>query len=674
MSFNREQFSQYVKQIEHCKSLPDAKYVHRESLLIQNPSLFEFISAVAKALKVENDTWNIVKLSRAEFKLSLLCYPNFFTDSYPSLKKSISVDLTKLTSKIISYADSTNPPILHRKELFILPSNNNYQLFCEITQEGEAAGLYENPHKIGFKETWERLIAQKGYFLVDGRLERSSSVITNSEQDKIDRHRTAIARYELSTPFKCLAKHGYLDGSYSIFDYGCGRGDDLRELEAHGLDASGWDPNFRPDADYLSAEIVNIGFVINVIEDIDERIEAIHKAHSLSKKILVVSAMIAGEATISKFKPYKDGILTSRNTFQKYYSQAELQSFIERTLDDDAIAVSPGIFYVFKDKLEEQQFLSQRQKRKQNWNHLTSGDQRKSASSELLFIKHKDLLDEFWFKCLELGRLPANDEFHKSNELREHLGSHQKAFRILRDQADISDYEKAKQMRKDDLLVYFSLGLFGKRKAYKEMPESLKRDIKAFFDKYQHAKDEARELLFSVADPNLIQQLCIEAIKHLPAYHFNQHHSLILHEKFVATLPAALRVYIGCAAQLFGDLENIDLIKIHIRSGKVSFMNYKEFDTSPLPLLEERIKVKLRDQDVDFFDYVDRYIPPPLYWKSKYIDESFDDFKKQSSFDSKLASFAFIDISKEFGPSRNELDTLLRDQGKKIKGYRFYNL
>ena len=674
MAIDIKTYMDLVSGLAFTKKLPDAKYLHKDSLATQSPPLQEFLELIANALKIDPNSWNIAKLFTKEFKVSYLNYPLFETDSYPALEISISVDLSKLTSKTLSYAESKNPPILHRKELFILPKDNNYQEFKEITEEGEAAGLYENPHKIGFKETWARLITQKGYSLVDGRLVRSSTQINESNEETVDRHLTAITRYELSTPLKCLAKHDYLNGESSIFDYGCGRGDDLRELEAHGLNVSGWDPNFKPDTDLIQSDIVNLGFVINVIEDRDERIEALHKAFSLTNKVLAVSAMIAGEATISKFKPYKDGILTSRNTFQKYYTQSELQGFIEMTLDQDPIAVAPGVFYVFKDKLEEQEFLSRRQKRKQHWKHLTSGTSRQSASSKLLFIKHKELFDGFWLKCLELGRIPANDEFNNSSDLCEIAGSHQKAFRLLRDQAETSDFDKAQQLRKEDLLVYFSLGLFGRRKTYKEMPEGLKRDIKVFFDKYQNAIDEARELLFSIANPSLIHLLCDEAEKNLPACRLNNGHSLILHESYVSSLPAALRIYVGCAAQLFGDLEDIDLVKIHIRSGKVSFMNYKEFNTSPLPLLEERIKIKLRDQDVDFFDYIDRYIPPPLYWKSQYIDSSFEDHKKQVSFDKNLAKFSFIDSSKEFGPNREELDQLLASDGKTIKGYRFFSL
>ena len=55
-----------------------------------------------------------------------------------------------------------------------------------------------------------------------------------------------------------------------------------------------------------------------MIEDREERIEAVQLAFELAEKLLVVSAMIAGEAHKQKFTAYKDGIITSLNTFQKY--------------------------------------------------------------------------------------------------------------------------------------------------------------------------------------------------------------------------------------------------------------------------------------------------------------------------------------------------------------------
>lgn len=673
MSLSAENFQKWVAALSTGKKLPDAIYLHKGALKVSSPPLYNLCVTVASALKLTDISWDLVKLYRKDFRVAFLSYPDFYQESYPALKKSTLVDLAKLSTKETNYADSENPPILHRKELMILESDPHYELFTEITEEGENAGLYENPYKIGFKQTWLRLINQKGYDLVDGRLVRSSALSATDDDHKVDRHLTAITRYELSTPFKCLAKHGYLDGDHTIFDYGCGKGDDLRELEAHGISAMGWDPNFRPDADIVEADLVNIGFVINVIEDIDERIEALQKAHALAKSLLVVSAMVAGEATISRFTPYKDGILTSKNTFQKYYSQSELQSFIERTLEVDAIAVAPGVFYIFRDPVEQQNYLSARQRRHREWNHLSNRESGSKAAA-VLYAKHQQILEDFWATCLELGRIPAFDELPNASTLGKALGSPKKALQILEAVADTGDLELSRDLRTEDMLVYFALSLFGKRKPYTQMGESMKRDIKAFFGTYQNAVDNAKDALFSVSNTQLINELCEKAASELPACQLNSNHSLIFHEKYLSLLAPELRIYVGCAAQLVGELEEIDLIKIHINSGKVSFMVYEEFDTSPLPRLVERIKVRMRDQDVDFFDYVEPYRPPLLYWKSRLIDDTFDDYKKQISFDKKLSETGIMGPEREYGPMRSELDVQLREIGLEIRGYRLYKV
>lgn len=407
---NAEQFNHLVKQASAGKKLPDAIYLHKDAFSALPPLLAKFIGVVATALKVPESDWNIVKLFKTGFRLSLLHYPDFYTDAYPALKQSVTVDLAKLQHRVTHYHEHDNPPILHRKEHFILPDHPDYESFCLITQEGEAAGLYDNPRMIGFRASWQRLIAKHGYELVDGRLFRSSALHSAKDKQNIDRHRTALVRHELSAPMKTLAKHGFLQGDYSIFDYGCGRGDDLRELEAHGLDALGWDPNFRPDVDKVNSDIVNIGFVINVIEDKDERLDALLGSWELTQKLLVVSAMLANESYIAQFQPYKDGVITSRNTFQKYYSQSELKEFIETTLDENAIAIGPGIFYVFRDKNLEQQFQQNRQKRHYEWRHLTAPEPISESQARLLFTQHQALFEAFWKCCLDLGRLPAEDE------------------------------------------------------------------------------------------------------------------------------------------------------------------------------------------------------------------------------------------------------------------------
>lgn len=602
---NAEKFNGLIKQVSAGKKLPDAIYLHRDAFTALPPVLAKFISVVATALKVSDKDWNIVKLFKNNFRLSLLHYPDFYTDAYPVLQQSVTVDLVKLQHKVTRYDDHDNPPILHRKEHFILKEHPEYENFCLITQEGEAAGLYENPRMIGFKASWHRLIAKHGYELVDGRLFRSSALQSAAEEQSIDRHRTALVRHELSSPMKTLAKHGFLQGEYSIFDYGCGRGDDLRELEAHGLDALGWDPNFRPDADKVCSDIVNIGFVINVIEDKDERIDALLRSWELAQKLLVVSAMLANESYIAQFQPYKDGVITSRNTFQKYYSQSELKEFIETTLDENAIAIGPGIFYVFRDKNLEQQFQQNRQKRHYEWRHLTAPEPATESQARLLFTQHEPLFEAFWKCCLDLGRMPAEEEFNQYQQLIEVSGSPKKALRLVSKWYNQDELEQAANMRKEDLLVYFALAQFQKHKGYSQQPESLKRDIKAFFGNFNVALTQAKELLFSIADTDFIEKACVGIVTKVKGkllYENEAPHSLTIEKGYLKDLPAILRVYVGSALQLYGDIDEAHEIKIHITSGKVSLLTYSDWGKANTPTLRERVKINMSNQQITIFN------------------------------------------------------------------------
>ncbi|PNI05977.1 hypothetical protein C1N32_02990 [Vibrio diazotrophicus] len=666
---NEELFKQLVSQINLGKHLPDAVYLHRDAFSALPKNLSQFIPAVAKAVNLDEDSWNLVKLFKKEFRLSLLHYPNFYNDSYPSLRQSLNVDLTKLSHKITSYEETENPPILHRKETMILPESGYYEHFVSITQEGENAGLYENSRLIGFKNSWENLIERHGYELVDGRLFRSSSVQQINDSG-IDRHKTAIVRHELSAPMKSLVKHGYLEGSYSIFDYGCGRGDDLRELEAHGLDALGWDPNFQPDNDKVNSDIVNLGFVLNVIEDQDERLEALLGAWELSDKFLVVSVMLANENYIAQFKPYKDGVITSRNTFQKYYAQSEIKNYIERSLQEEAITVAPGIFYVFKDKIEEQLYLQSKYKRHHKWQQLTSPEPVESKDkAKLLITQNQELFNEFWNVCLELGRIPANDEFEQSDKVRELIGSHKKVFTLLQELFDTKEFEQAEKNRKEDLLLYFAMGLFEKRKPYTQQPESLKRDIKALFTDYKTAINLAAELLFAIADTKQINKQCEKAHSQLAASLLNEGHSLIFHRDYIDDLPLLLRVYVGAGLQMYGELDdNIDLIKIHITSGKLTLTAYDDFEKS-VPFLVERIKIKMADQDIDFFDYVVEERRPPLLNKHLYMPEEHEKYGKQLSFDKRLAKLMDYEENEETQMSKVEFEVLLNKHSKQIKNF-----
>ena len=620
-----EHYRNHIKNINVGKQLPDSVYIHESAKEELPKELLSILNKIASALKIPSSDWNILKLYKRDFRVAFLSYPDFETYSYPSLKHSYTVDLSKLSMRKSSYEKSDNPPILHRKETFVKESFPLANVFKEITDEGEKIGLYENPRSIGFKKNWERLISNRGYYLdKEGRLHPKADKVTAkvvpiSETIEVERHRTAIDRNQLSAPMQVLARHNYLNGEFTVLDYGCGKGDDLRELEAHGIDISGWDPVHFPDGELINSDIVNLGFVLNVIEEREERNETLRRAWGYTEKLLIVSVMIAGESVIRQFTPYKDGVITSRKTFQKYYSQSEIRSYVETTLEENAVAVGQGIFVVFKDKMEEQLFLLERQHVRRDWQQKT---QRKIRSREPalrkdIIDKHLELFTDFWETSLELGRIPANNEFEFSEQIRRVAGSHNKAHQALITHFGNELFEEAQQKRKDDLLVYFALGLFEKRKPQTKMPDRLKRDIKYFYNSYNDAIEQSRKALFAVGNPELIEEACNKAYEQIRSGELTEGHSYTFRKEYLGELPPELRIYIGCATQLYGDLEKFHLVKAHMTSGKVSIMRYDDWNKD-VPLLVERIKIKMRDQDVDFFDYGGRFEPPPLQNKYQF--------------------------------------------------------
>lgn len=664
-----------VAQIETGKVLQDAKYIHESALSSVPPELLAFVERQRSELAVPDVSYNVLKFHHRDFKVSLLHYPTFFEDPYPALRVSCTIDFHRRKHRVTDFSDSDNPPILHRKETFLLPTDPRVLGLREMTAEAERAGLYDKANSIGFKLSWERLISRKGYRLVDGRLVPKDTISYQTEPltapVTVERHLTAIDRNKLSQPFQILARHDYLNGNFSILDYGCGKGDDLRELEAHGIDVAAWDPVYRSDGRLGHADIVNLGYVINVIEDRQERSETLRKAYNYANRVLVVSAMLAGESLISQFRPYKDGVLTSRNTFQRYYTQSELRDYIESTLGDNAVALAPGIFAVFQDKVEEQRFLSERQHIRRNWRQLTAREPKIPATriAQGLIERHRTLFDDFWDTTLDLGRIPANDEYEFSERVRGIAGSHNKAFEALQEHYGRDVFQQALEARRADLLVYFALGQFAKRKPYSQMPEGLKRDIKAFFGSYRDAIGEARELLFSIANTELIESACRQAYEKLQCGQLNEGHSLVIHRTHLSDLFPVLRVYVGCAAQLYGDIDDVELIKIHMKSGKVTLMRFDDFAGKPIPELIERIKVNLREQDIDLFQYAGVYAPQPLYLKSRYISGSFPRYEEQRAFDDELRHRNLVDLS-GFGAQKEELNDALQKAGLTIKDFK----
>jgi DNA phosphorothioation-associated putative methyltransferase len=211
----------------------------------------------------------------------------------------------------------------------------------------------------------------------------------------------------------------------------------------------------------------------------------------------------------------------------------------------------------------------------------------------------------------------------------------------------------------DDTSVYLALGFFERRRSFGTHSPRVRRDIKAFWGSYKAAKEEAQRLLFSIADTEVIRQACLEASLQGLGY-LDGEHSLTIHTSLANELPATLRVYLGCASKLYGEVEETDLIKLHIQSGKVSLMLYDDFEGKVLPLLIERVKINLRRQHIDFFEYGETFAPQPLYLKSRYLYAGFPHYRRQQGFDERIGQLDLF-AHGEHGPTWEVLQGLLPD-------------
>ena len=430
------------------------------------------------------------------------------------------------------------------------------------------------------------------------------------------RARTAIGRADLSRPFKCAIGDGLVGADTKILDYGCGRGDDLRQLSRMGYSASGWDPVHRADGERIPSAVVNLGNVVNVIENPHERCQVLRRAWDLTEKILVVSARLSLDARgLQGFREFEDGCLTSRSTFQKFFEQQELRNWIDSTLGVQAVAAAPGVFYIFRDEKERVDFLAARYRRRVTAPRFT-------ASAEL-FRTNEKLLEPLMQFFGDRGRLPSENELEDAEKIVNVFGSLRRAFRVVLTVTDEKDWERIKEERRQDLMVYLALSQFDGRLPYGRLPRSQRLDVKAFFGVYKRACEAADELLFSLGSAGTIDDACKQSKtgKLTP-------NALYVHESALYTLSPILRLYEGCASGYVGKINGANIIKLHRGEPKVSYLSYPRFDKDAHPKLGVALSVHLQTFRIRVRDYRTRQNRPILHRKELFVSEEYPGFRK----------------------------------------------
>ncbi len=151
---------------------PNALYVHRTALEALDP-LLRVYEGCARADLGEIEGADLIKLHRQSGKVSYLVYPDFDADPHPALLRSIQLDLRTREIESTDYATSANPPVLHRKETFLLPGDPRWTKFDRLTRQEERAGLLDETATIGTRAGWAERLRERGYALRGHRLVRS---------------------------------------------------------------------------------------------------------------------------------------------------------------------------------------------------------------------------------------------------------------------------------------------------------------------------------------------------------------------------------------------------------------------------------------------------------------------------------------------------------------------
>lgn len=508
-----------------------------------------------------------------------------------------------------------------------------------------------------------------------------------SEPLEIERHRAAIVRTDFSrpvrlaiewailnndtTPDTCTSGNtplptegteaqGWLKNAVSsFFDYGCGWGGDVERIAALGYISAGWDPYYRPDTPHTSADVVNLGYVLNVIEDLNERRQALINAWELTRKVLIVSAQVLINDRGSGQLAYGDGIVTRRNTFQKYYEQEELKNYIDEVLNADAVPVALGIYFVFRDEQERESFRALRFRSRTTTPRVRIPSKR--------FEDYQEQLAPLIAFVSERGRLPVKGELSQP-ELLGLFGSFRRAFQVILQATDEAEWDAIAYRRSLDILVYLALTQFNQRPAPNQLAPEIRHDIKAFFGTYQEACAVADNMLFSLGKPGVIANSCKQSKigKRLPT-------ALYIHVSALEELDPLLRIYEGCASRTIGRLENATLVKFYTDKPKISYLFYPDFDTDPHPALHTSMQIDLRKLSVAYRNYDNVANPPILHRKETFVTPNYHLYEQFALLTQQEKELGLLKHKSLIG-TREGWQQCLEEHGVEIRDHQVFSL
>ena len=145
------------------KSVRGDRYIHVTALDHVGDSCLKAIErAISIAKTGSSSEFNVVKINRDGKSVSLLLYPRFFDDAFPTLAESATVNIIDESVRVRTYNFKGNPPILHKKELLLDPTHFQRGMFELLTRQLESRNIKPNKPGLGFKKQWDAYMGIMG--------------------------------------------------------------------------------------------------------------------------------------------------------------------------------------------------------------------------------------------------------------------------------------------------------------------------------------------------------------------------------------------------------------------------------------------------------------------------------------------------------------------------------
>lgn len=439
-----------------------------------------------------------------------------------------------------------------------------------------------------------------------------------------------------------------------MLDYGCGRGDDVDYLRTKGIPAAGWDPYYRPNYELQAAEVVNLGYVLNVIENPLERAQVLRKALQLAQRLLIVAVRVdqgpqSGEA-------FNDGLITTRKGFQKLFTQAELRAYIESTLSHQPVMAGLGVAYIFKDDTWQSRHLARSTVYRSTLGRQFAIDAFQSSELGTAFLS----------LARTLARLPRPREFSAFAALCQQFGSPHRIARLATAILDPGYLENLRRHRRESFLIYYAATrLQGLRlPPFNLLLEETKADILSLWPSFKSAREEGEAFLFSLGNSERVQSSTYRS----PVGKIVGE-SLYAHRSIVEQLPSLSRLQIIGACRIVGEVE-YDLVKLSADGRRVSFLRYPRFDTDAHPALAHSLSVYLPKADYSYRNFSNSENPPILHRKDALVDETYPLHQKFAALtkqEEKKSLLSRTDIG-----HKQEWERVLEDAGLFIRGHRLF--